>query len=63
MRNRQAYSILVGRQQTRRPLGRTNGTWENNIRIGPRKNRVRVYRPDSTGTEQGKMVGFYEHSD
>jgi hypothetical protein len=41
--------VFVGKQEGKRPLGRHWHTWENNIKIDLKRNRVRRYGLNASG--------------
>jgi hypothetical protein len=56
---RNAYNILVGKAEGRRPLLRSRRKWEANIRMDLRVGR---YGLEAPGSEYKLMVGPFEHS-
>jgi hypothetical protein len=46
---RNAYKILVGKSEGKRPLGRPMRRWKNNIRMDPRE-RVGMFGLDASGS-------------
>jgi hypothetical protein len=55
---RNAFKILVGKPEGKRPLRRPRHRWEDNINMDFWKI---VFGLDSSGSGQGLMVGFCEH--
>jgi hypothetical protein len=58
---RNAYKILVGKPEGKRPLGRTRRRWEDNIRMDLKENRVGGRGLDSFGSGYGPVTGSCEH--
>jgi hypothetical protein len=54
-----AYKILIGKPEGKRPLGRPRRRWED-IRMDQRE-RVRRCGLDSSGSGQGPVAGCCEH--
>jgi len=54
---RNAYNILIGKPEGKRPLGKPRRRWKI-ILLG---NRVVECRLNSTGSEQGSVAGPCEH--
>jgi hypothetical protein len=52
-----AYKILVGEPEGKRPLRISRRRWEDNIKVDLRKIRCK----DSSGSEQGPAAGSCEH--
>jgi hypothetical protein len=59
---RGAYSILVGRPERRRPLGRPRHRWEDNIKMNLREIGFGGCGLDSFGSGYRQVVGSCEHS-
>jgi hypothetical protein len=49
MGDRNAYNILVGKSEAKRPLGRSRSKWEDNIKNVSEGNRVGNCELDSSG--------------
>jgi hypothetical protein len=47
---RNAYRILVGKPEEKRPLGRPRRRWVNNIKMDLKKARIGWYGLDRTGS-------------
>jgi hypothetical protein len=58
---RNAYSILVGEPEGKKPLGRSRRRWEDNIRMDLREVRVGRSGLDSSGSGYGPGAGCCEH--
>jgi hypothetical protein len=61
-RMRNAYKILVGKPEMKRPVGRPRRRWEDNIKIAVRGNVAGRCGLDSSGSGQGPVAGSCEHS-
>jgi hypothetical protein len=48
--SRNAYRILVGKPEGRRPLGRPRCRWVDNIKMDLKRDRMRCYGLDRTGS-------------
>jgi len=57
---RNAYKILVGKPEGKRPLGGHRHRWEDNIKMDLWELRG-MCRLDSSVSGQGPVVGFCEH--
>jgi hypothetical protein len=55
---RNAYRILVGKPEGKRPLGRPRRRWEYNIKMDLRMGWNEL---DLSGSGQGSAMGFCEH--
>jgi hypothetical protein len=58
---RNAYSILVGKPEGKRPLGRPRRRWVDNIKMDLRE--TGWYGLDQTGSGYGQVEGSCEHGD
>jgi hypothetical protein len=58
---RNAFSILVGKPEGKRPLGTPRRRWEDNIRMDLKRDRMGWYGLDSSGSGQGLVEGPCEH--
>jgi hypothetical protein len=56
---RNAYKILVGRPEGKRPVGRLRCRWEENIGMNLRE--IGMHGLDSCGSGQGPVAGSCEH--
>jgi hypothetical protein len=59
---RNAYRILVGKPEEKRPLGRLERRWEDNTKIDLREIRMGWYILDSSGSGQTPVEGSYEQA-
>jgi hypothetical protein len=57
---RNAHSILVGKPEGKRPLGRPRRRWEHNIRINLRGKREAMCGLDASVTGQGSIASLCE---
>jgi hypothetical protein len=55
-----AYRILVGKPEGKRPLGRPRRRWVENIKIDLKRDRRRCYGLDRSGLGQGPVEGSCE---
>jgi hypothetical protein len=55
---RNAYRLLEGKPEVKRPLGRPRRRWVDNIKI---RNRTGWYARDSSGSGHGPVKGSFEH--
>jgi hypothetical protein len=60
---RNAYRILVGKPEGKRPLGRPRRRWVVNIKMDLKRDRMGWYALDRTGSGQGPVEGSCEHGD
>jgi hypothetical protein len=58
---RNAYRIFVGKPEGKRPLGRPRRRWMDNIKIDLKRDGMKWYRLDRSGSEYGPVEGFYVH--
>jgi hypothetical protein len=58
---RNAYNILVGKLEEKRPLGRPQPRWENNIRMDIRKIGYEGVDCMHLAQDRGPVAGFCEH--
>jgi hypothetical protein len=59
--DRNAYRILVGKPEGRRPLGRPRRRWVNNIKTDLGEIRIGWYRLGRPGSGYGSVKGSCEH--
>jgi hypothetical protein len=60
---RNAYRILVGKPEGKRPLGRPRRRWVGNIKIDLKRDRMGWCGLDRSGSGYGLKKGSYEHGD
>jgi hypothetical protein len=58
---RDAYKILAGKPERRRPLGRSRHRWEDNIKMDLKIIMMRGCELDSNGSGQGQMADSCEY--
>jgi len=58
---RNAYKILVGKPERKRPRGRPRSRWEDNIKMDLKGNSVGGCGLDSSGSGYGPVVGSCDH--
>jgi hypothetical protein len=54
---RDAYRVLVGKPEGRKPLRRSRSKWEDNIKMDLREVGWGVYRLDRSGSEYDQVAG------
>ena len=57
---RGVYRVLVGKPEGKRPLGRSRGRWEDNIKIDLQGSGMWVYGLDGVGSGYEQMTGTCE---
>jgi hypothetical protein len=60
---RNAYGILVGKSEGKRPLGRPRHRWVDDIQMDHKRDRMGWYGLDRTGSGYGPVEGSFEHGD
>jgi hypothetical protein len=58
---RNAYRILVGKPEGKRPLGRPRCRWVDNIKMDLKRDRMGWYGLHSSGSGQEPVEGSCEH--
>jgi hypothetical protein len=62
-KTRNAYRILVGKSEGKRPLGKPRRRWMGNIKMDLGEIRIGWYGLDRSGLGYGPVEGSCEHGD
>jgi hypothetical protein len=57
-----AYKILFGKPEEKKPLGRPRHRWKDNIEVDLKEMDVNIIGLNSSGCGYSPVVGSYEHS-